>query len=95
MKFVYALIVASLLVIAFGVYLIVQQPAPEPKPTTQPPRSLGVIPAPVPEEQGNSEVPEVAPEPGSEAWCDFMLQKANELWSEEDTKTFADKCIFQ
>lgn len=95
MKYVYALIIASLLMIVFGLYLISQQPAPEPKPVTQPPRSLGVIPAPVPDEEGNSEVPEVAPEPGSEAWCDFMLQKANELWSEEDTKTFADKCIFQ
>lgn len=95
MKYVYALIVASLLMIAFGLYLISQQPAPEPEPVAQPPRDLGVVPAPVPEEESNSEVPEIAPERGSEAWCDFMLQKANELWSEEDTKTFADKCISQ
>lgn len=95
MKYVYALIVASLLMIAFGVYLISQQSTPEPEPATQPPRDLGVIPAPVPKEQSNSEVPEVTPERGTEDWCDFMLQKANDLWSEEDTKTFADKCIFQ
>lgn len=95
MKFVYALIVASLLVIAVGLYLISQQPVPEPEPVTQPPRDLGYIPAPVPKENSASEIPEVAPELGSEAWCDAMLQKANELWTEEETKLFAAKCISQ
>ncbi len=99
MKYVYALIVLSLLTIALGVYLISQQPAPGPAPANElvdePPRTLGVIPAPVPNENGNSEVPMVAPELGSEAWCDLMLQKANNLWTEKETTLFADQCIAQ
>jgi len=30
---------------------------------------------------------------GSEAWCDLMLVKPDNAWTEEDTRLFADSCI--
>lgn len=95
MKFVYLLMAVSLGVIAFGLYLIITQGQPEPVNVTQPARPVGMVPAPVPEEKGGSEVPKVAPEPGTEAWCEMMMQKANHLWTEEEPKIFADNCIYQ
>lgn len=95
MKFVYLLMAISLGVIAFGLYLIFTHGQPEPVDITQPPRPVGMIPAPTPEEEGDSDVPQAAPEPGSDEWCDMMMQKANHLWTDEEPKIFADNCIYQ
>ena len=96
MKFVYALVAVSLLMIAFGLYMVIRYSEPVPIEVTEPPTSnLGVIPAPVPKEQSDSEIPQVAPEVGTEEWCDLMMYKANDLWTDDDTKSFAENCIYQ
>ncbi|MDQ2077834.1 DUF3012 domain-containing protein [Marinimicrobium sp. ABcell2] len=93
MKFVYALIAVSLGVIAFGLYLIMQEQQNNQVPVTEPPRDLGLLPAPVPDEERGR--PAVEPEIGSEAWCDMMMYKSSETWTEDETRTFADRCIYQ
>lgn len=99
MKAVYALIIASFLMIAFGFLLILQQ---EPEPTSQADKSqaptpvLGLIPAPAPletEPTQNEPNLDVMAQPGTEVWCEQMLHVADADWSREDSQTFADHCI--
>lgn len=98
MKAVYALIVASLLMIAFGIFLILQQ-EPEPVQTTEQGQTsqpaLGLIPTPQNTESGQA-LPhlEVVALPGTELWCERMLYVADADWSREDSQTFADHCIY-
>jgi len=100
MKAVYALIIASLLMIAFGIFLILQQ---EPETTreteqTQAPKpALGLIPTPAPQQSVSGQnLPhlEVVALPGTELWCERMLYVADADWSREDSQTFADHCIY-
>ncbi|WP_036189363.1 DUF3012 domain-containing protein [Marinimicrobium agarilyticum] len=95
MKAIYALIGVSLLMIVGGIALIVNQPpAPEEAPIAEETRDIGVIPAPA---QTDSEIPQldVEAEPGSEPWCDQMMNIPNVEWTREDSKTFADNCIYE
>jgi len=100
MKAVYALIIASLLMIAFGLFLIAQhQPEPDQKtpqaPEPQP--ALGLIPTPAPQKPGAGRaLPhlEVVALPGTELWCERMLHVANAEWTRDDSQTFADHCIY-
>ena len=100
MKAVYALIIASLLMIAFGVFLILQQEPAATQEAKQEPASkpaLGLIPAPAPQQSGAGQtLPhlEVVALPGTELWCERMLHIANAGWSREDSQTFADHCIY-
>lgn len=106
MKAVYALIGASLLMIAFGLFLILQQPPPEEVQDAQPeavqapeeePRDIALIPVPAGETERDGEIPqlEVDAEPGSEEWCEQMMTQSNDRWSREDSQTFADQCIYE
>ena len=102
MKAVYALIIASLLMIAFGVFLILQQkPAAtreaEQEQTQAPKPVLGLIPAPAPQQADSGQTLrhlKVVALPGTELWCERMLHVANTDWSREDSQTFADHCIY-
>lgn len=99
MKAIYALMAASVLMIAFGLYLISQQPMPEEQdiadPTQPPSREIGMIPA-LPDEDRDESIPEleVDAEPGSDAWCEQLMRLANDQWTREDSQTFADHCIY-
>lgn len=107
MKAVYALIGASLLMIAFGLYLILQQPPPEEVQDAQPeavqepeeeePRDIALVPVPADEAERDGEIPqlEVDAEPGSEEWCEQMMNQSNDRWSRDDSQTFADDCIYE
>ncbi len=110
MKAVYALIGASLLMIAFGLYLILQQPPPEEVQDAQPeavqapeeeseeqPRDIALVPVPAEEAERDGEIPqlEVDAEPGSEEWCEQMMNQSNDRWSRDDSQTFADQCIYE
>ncbi|WP_341938768.1 DUF3012 domain-containing protein [Marinimicrobium sp. C2-29] len=110
MKAVYALIGASLLMIAFGLYLILQQPPPEEVQDAQPeavqapeeepeeqPRDIALVPVPAEEAERDGEIPqlEVEAEPGSEEWCEQMMNQSNDRWSRDDSQTFADQCIYE
>lgn len=95
MKFVYALIAVSLGVIAFGMYLIVQEERASQVDVTEPPVPLGLIPATGDGEPADTDIPQVPPEPGSEEWCEMMMLKADELWQDSDSRTFAANCIYQ
>lgn len=95
MKAIYALIGASLLMIVGGIALILNQPpAPEEALAAEPPRDIGVIPAPA---ETDSEIPqlEIEAEPGTEAWCEQMMNVPNAKWTREDSQTFADNCIYE
>jgi hypothetical protein len=83
----------SLGVIAFGLYLIMQEHQNDQVQVAEPPRDIGVLPAPVPDDERG--MPDVQPERGTEAWCDMMMYKSSETWTEDDTRTFADHCIYQ
>ena len=50
---------------------------------------------PAPTER-DSEIPQIQvdAEPGSEAWCEQMMNVPNADWSREDSQTFADQCIY-
>lgn len=89
MKFVYALVALSLGVVVFGLYLIMSEPQSE---ELTPQREIGLLPAPTP--ATDSDVPEVDAEPGTEPWCDMMMQQPGDNWVEEETRTFADHCIY-
>lgn len=110
MKAVYALIGASLLMIAFGLYLILQQPPPEEVQEAQPdavqapekepeeqPRDIALVPVPSEEAERDGEIPQldVDAEPGTEEWCEQMMNQSNDRWSKEDSQTFADQCIYE
>lgn len=101
MKAVYALIIASLLMIAFGIFLILQQEpqtVPEAEPAQAPKPALGLIPAPAPQQpESGQSLPhlEVVALPGTELWCERMLYVADAEWSREDSQTFADHCIYE
>lgn len=90
MKFVYALVALSLGVIVLGLYLIVSEPQSDE--LALPPREIGLLPALAP--SAESDVPQLDAEPGTEPWCDMMLHKPNQEWEEEETRTFADQCIY-
>jgi len=90
MKFVYALVGLSLGVIVFGLYLIVSEPQREEQVTA--PREVGLLPVPTP--ATDSDVPQLDAEPGTEPWCDMMMHKPSHHWQEEETRTFADHCIY-
>ncbi|WP_347332431.1 DUF3012 domain-containing protein [Marinimicrobium locisalis] len=95
MKAIYALIVASLLMIVGGIALIMNQPpVPEESLAAGPSRDIGVIPAPA---ETDSEIPqlEIEADPGSEPWCEQMMNVPNADWTQEDSKTFADNCIYE
>lgn len=95
MKAIYALIGASLLMIVGGILLIVNQPpAPKEAPIAEGSRDIGIIPAPT---QTDSDIPqlEVQAEPGTEDWCEQMMTIPNAEWTREDSKTFADNCIYE
>lgn len=100
MKFVYALMGASVLMIALGLYLISQQQGPVQDsvadPTEPPSREIGLIPA-LPEQERDDTIPELETdaEPGSDTWCEEMMRLANDRWSHEDSQTFADHCIYE
>lgn len=111
MKAVYALIGASLLMIAFGLFLILQQPPPEeaeqeaqPEAVAEPeeeseeePRDIALVPVPAEEAERDGEIPQldVDAEPGTEEWCEQMMNQSNDRWSKEDSQTFADQCIYE
>jgi len=100
MKAVYALIIASLLMIAFGIFLILQQEPQtirEVEPAQAPKPALGLIPTPAPQQSPSGQsLPhlKVVALPGTELWCERMLHVANAEWSREDSQTFADHCIY-
>lgn len=93
MKAIYALIGASLLMIVGGITLIVYQ-SPAPQPPAEEARDIAVIPAPT---ESESDIPqlEVDAEPGTEPWCEQMMDIPNAEWTREDSKTFADNCIYE
>lgn len=90
MKAIFALMGASILMIVVGLVLILNQPEPEP---AEPARDIGMIPAPA---ERDSEIPQIKvdAEPGSDAWCEQMMNVPNADWSREDSQTFADQCIY-
>lgn len=90
MKSVYALVALSLGVVVFGLYLIMSEPQSNESAT--PPREIGLLPVPNP--VTDSDVPQLDAEPGTEPWCDMMLHKPGDNWKEEETRTFADNCIY-
>ncbi len=95
MKAIYALIGASLLMIVGGIALIMNQPpAPEEATVAEDARSIGVIPAPT---ENDSEIPQldIDAEPGTEAWCEQMMDVPNTEWTRENSQTFADNCIYE
>lgn len=98
MKAVYALIGASVLMIVLGIFLItLEQQAengaiPDPQ-VPAPERDIGVIPA-LPEDPEAPHIDESDLEPGTDAWCEYMMRLADDLWSPEDSRTFADHCIY-
>src|SRR5690625_5621629 len=87
MKLVYALVAMSLGIIVFGLYLIMSEPQTN-EPTA--PREIGLLPVPTPATE--SDVPQLDSEPGTEPWCDMMMQKPGDAWEEEETRIFADQC---
>lgn len=89
MKLVYALVAMSLGIIVFGLYLIMSEPQTN-EPTA--PREIGLLPVPTPATE--SDVPQLDSEPGTEPWCDMMMQKPGDAWEEEETRIFADQCIY-
>ncbi|MGD8176700.1 DUF3012 domain-containing protein [Marinimicrobium sp. ARAG 43.8] len=89
MKTIYALMVISVLMIALGVFLIMSQPSEPP----QPKRDIGLIPA-LPESANEIPKLEERAEPGSEAWCEQMMNVPNNDWTEDDSRTFAKHCIY-
>lgn len=89
MKLVYALVAMSLGIIVFGLYLIMSEPQTN-EPTA--PREIGLLPVPTPATE--SDVPQLDSEPGTEPWCDMMMQKPGDAWDEEETRIFADQCIY-
>jgi|GEM_PF-1422162 len=99
MKVIYALMAASVLMIAFGLFLISQQPLPEEQeiadPTEVPTEDIGLIPA-LPEQDRDETIPEmeVDAESGSDEWCEQMMYLADDKWTREDSQTFADHCIY-
>lgn len=100
MKLIYALMGASVLMIIFGLFLILQQSPEEAgvaDPTAPPERNIAVVPVPTEDAQRDSEIPQldVEAEPGSEEWCEQMMTQSNDRWSREDSQTFADHCIYE
>lgn len=105
-KFVIALIVLSALIVIFGIVLILSASTsnpdlPEVVQNVEPADTSFNDSLQTTESLINSNT-ESAPSPssdsrqlerGSEAWCEDMLTKANDDWSEADTQLFAQKCI--
>lgn len=100
MKAIYALMGASVLMIVFGLFLIMQQPPVEEEtasPSEPAERNIGLIPVPSEDAGRDSDIPqlEVEAEPGTEPWCEQMMNQSNEKWSREDSQVFADNCIYE
>lgn len=105
-KFVIALIILSAAIVIFGVVLILSTPNPD-LAATQAVQSNEQVAEPSFSESlqtteslivNSTRSAQVSSsgidlERGSEAWCEGMLVKANDDWSEADTQLFAQKCI--
>ncbi|MDO3382479.1 DUF3012 domain-containing protein [Gilvimarinus algae] len=85
--------IIGLATIAVGLYVLSQTPAPAPEATAQSSSAALVV---VPQlESAVTDVPLGDAEPGSEAWCEAMMIKADNDWSDEESKLFAAQCIYQ
>lgn len=85
LKWVYYLIAANLaaVVVLLTVMAQVQMPPPEPEEPE--------APEPEPVAQLDDSLPQP---PGSEAWCEAIMEQRYRQWSDEEAKTFSDNCLY-
>lgn len=95
--------VIGLITIAVGLYVLSVTPAPAPDPKTGEATDPFVIIPQVKPSQGQApvsdsaaqDVPSVAPEQGSEPWCEQMMLAPDNRWTDQDTRLFAKNCVYE
>lgn len=94
----YLSIVIGAITLAIGVYILSQTPATtealpaqtESEPYVVIPETAGAEPA----ENTDPSIPLAPAAPGSESWCEKMMDSADSEWSDSDAKTFARQCLY-
>lgn len=94
----YLSIAIGVVTLAIGIYILSQTPvatdAPPAKTEKKPYVVIPDISDDTPVATSDPSIPLAPAEPGSESWCETMMNSADTEWSDSDAKTFARQCLY-